>query len=103
MPFTPKQWKDTPDTSTPLSSAALVNLEQRLGAYVDTTATTTDAMTSRTTLTRNADGTVASASDNLGRVTDQIVRGAAGITGFREAGIARTVVRDANGRIMEVT
>lgn len=35
MSFTPKAWKDAPDTSTPLSAAALVDLETRLAAYAD--------------------------------------------------------------------
>lgn len=35
MSFVPKAWKDAPDTSTPLSAAALVDLETRLAAYAD--------------------------------------------------------------------
>jgi hypothetical protein len=87
-----------PSALTPLGAVALEDLETRAQAAI-----VADRVTSKTVLTRNADGTVATATDNLGRVTDQIVRGAAGITGFREAGVSRTVVRDANGRIMEVT
>lgn len=35
MPFTPKDWRDSPETSTPLSAAALEDLETRLAAYTD--------------------------------------------------------------------
>lgn len=35
MAHTPKVWKDAPDTSTPLTAAALIDLETRLGAYAD--------------------------------------------------------------------
>lgn len=35
MPFSPKAWKDAPDTTTPLSAAALVDLETRLSQYTD--------------------------------------------------------------------
>lgn len=87
-----------PGVLTPVDKVALEDLETRAQAAI-----VADRVTSRTALTRNADGTVASATDSLGRVTDQVVRGAAGITGFREDGVSRSVVRDANGRIMEVT
>jgi len=36
MPFTPKDWKDLPDVTTPLSAAALEDMETRLAAYTDT-------------------------------------------------------------------
>lgn len=36
MPHTPKDWKDLPDRTTPLSAAAIEDLETRLGAYADT-------------------------------------------------------------------
>lgn len=35
MTFTPKDWKDSPDPSTPLSAAAMEDLETRLAAYAD--------------------------------------------------------------------
>lgn len=35
MSFTPKDWKNFPDTTTPISAAALEDLEARLAAYVD--------------------------------------------------------------------
>lgn len=35
MAFTPKDWKDSPDTSTPLEAAALEDLETRLSDYSD--------------------------------------------------------------------
>lgn len=35
MTFTVKDWQDSPSTSTPLSQAALENLESRLAAYTD--------------------------------------------------------------------
>lgn len=38
MTFTGKDWKDSPDTSTPLSAAALEDMETRLSAYTDTVA-----------------------------------------------------------------
>jgi len=39
MPISTKSWQDAPSTSTPLSAAALVDLESRLGAYTDQTST----------------------------------------------------------------
>jgi hypothetical protein len=38
MAFTPKAWEDDPSTDTPLSAAALIDLEQRLAAYADSVA-----------------------------------------------------------------
>lgn len=35
MPFTPKAWKDAPLRATPISAAALIDMEQRLAAYSD--------------------------------------------------------------------
>lgn len=35
MTLTPKAWKDLPNTTTQISAAALIDLEQRLGAYAD--------------------------------------------------------------------
>jgi hypothetical protein len=35
MPFTVKDWQDAPSTSTPLSAAALEDMETRLSTYVD--------------------------------------------------------------------
>jgi hypothetical protein len=35
MAFTVKNWEDSPSTTTPLSAAAMENLETRLGAYTD--------------------------------------------------------------------
>lgn len=37
MPFTPKDWKNYPDTSTPINEAALEDMERRLSAYTDAT------------------------------------------------------------------
>src|SRR6059058_2653242 len=36
MPFTPKDWRNAPDSSTPISAEALEDLEARLGEYTDT-------------------------------------------------------------------
>ncbi len=36
MPFTPKDWRNWPDTTTPLTATALEDLEARLAAYSDT-------------------------------------------------------------------
>lgn len=36
MTFTPKDWRDQPDHTTPITAAALEDLEQRLGDYSDT-------------------------------------------------------------------
>jgi hypothetical protein len=38
MPITTKDWRDLPDTSTPITAAALEDLESRLGAYADSVA-----------------------------------------------------------------
>lgn len=38
MAFTPKDWKDSPDTSTPLSAAAIEDLETRVTDYTDSAA-----------------------------------------------------------------
>jgi hypothetical protein len=92
---------NTSDGNKPVSGpqqTALDNLEARAAS-----ADLANRENSKVLLTRNADGTVATATDNLGRVTDQIVRGASGISGFRENGIVRSIVRNANGKIMEVT
>lgn len=35
MPFTPKDWKDSPDTTTPIDQTALEDLEERLSSYAD--------------------------------------------------------------------
>jgi len=35
MAFTPKAWKAKPDPSTPLSAAAMIDLETRLSSYTD--------------------------------------------------------------------
>ena len=35
MPFTPKDWRDHPDVTTPLSAAAMEDLETRLSGYTD--------------------------------------------------------------------
>jgi hypothetical protein len=35
MPFTVKDWKDSPDSSTPISAVALEDMETRLSAYTD--------------------------------------------------------------------
>lgn len=36
MAFTPKQWKNNPDASTPVDAASLIDLEARLANYTDT-------------------------------------------------------------------
>jgi hypothetical protein len=36
MPFTPKNWQDTPSTTTPITAAALEDLETRVTDYADT-------------------------------------------------------------------
>jgi len=49
MPFTVKDWKDDPDHSTPITAAALEDMETRLAAYTDTQdATKQDAATAAT-------------------------------------------------------
>jgi hypothetical protein len=40
-PFSPKVWKDYPDTSTPITAAALEDLETRVTGYTDSVAVTT--------------------------------------------------------------
>jgi hypothetical protein len=35
MSFTPKQWKDKPDTTTPVNADSVIDLETRLSAYTD--------------------------------------------------------------------
>ena len=35
MAFTPKDWKDSPDASTPITAVALEDLETRLSDYSD--------------------------------------------------------------------
>lgn len=35
MAFTPKDWRDDPDHSTPINAVALEDMETRLGAYAD--------------------------------------------------------------------
>jgi hypothetical protein len=35
MPFTPKDWRDYPDTTTPINAAALEDMETRLSGYTD--------------------------------------------------------------------
>lgn len=35
MPFVPKDWRDYPETSTPITAAALEDVETRLSAYTD--------------------------------------------------------------------
>ena len=37
MPFTPKNWQDTPSTATPITAAALEDLETRVTDYADAT------------------------------------------------------------------
>jgi len=39
-PFTTKDWRDSPDTTTPITAAALEDLETRLAAYADLQALT---------------------------------------------------------------
>jgi hypothetical protein len=38
MPFTTKDWQDTPSTATPITAAALEDLEGRVTGYADVTA-----------------------------------------------------------------
>ena len=35
MSFSPKAWQNAPDTSTPINAAALIDMETRLSAYID--------------------------------------------------------------------
>jgi hypothetical protein len=39
MAYTPKDWRDAPDTSTPITAAALEDMETRLAAYSDSSRT----------------------------------------------------------------
>lgn len=59
MPFVPKDWRNSPDASTPLSAEALENLETRLSAYTDILAGLLDA---------KGDLISASANDTPGRL-----------------------------------
>lgn len=45
MAFTPKTWLDSPSTLTPLTAAALIDVETRLSAYSDTAATAIRSLT----------------------------------------------------------
>jgi hypothetical protein len=45
MPFTPPDWKDFPDTTTPLTAAAVEDLETRVTSYADSELTTHTADT----------------------------------------------------------
>lgn len=60
MAFTPKEWKDSPDTSTPISAAALENAEKRVTDYVDSIAAgrqpSSATLTALAALTTNAYG-----------------------------------------------
>lgn len=49
MAFTPKDWKDAPDGSTPLSASALENMETRLSAYTDSEIASLEATVVSTT------------------------------------------------------
>lgn len=49
MTFTPKDWRDSPDTTTPITAAALEDLETRLAAW----ATSLSVPVSHTTRTTN--------------------------------------------------
>lgn len=65
MPFTTKAWKDAPaDTSTPLSGAALTDLEARLSGYTDTSVASASSSSAPINLTDAA--TIASDA-SLGR------------------------------------
>lgn len=43
MSFTPKDWKDSPDATTPISASALEDLETRVTGYADTVAAAVSA------------------------------------------------------------
>lgn len=53
MPLTPKDWKDFPDTSTPIEATSIEDIESRLGAYADAIGTTAAAQA--TTAQTNAE------------------------------------------------
>lgn len=38
MPFVPKDWKDEPDHTTPITAVALEDMETRLSGYTDSAA-----------------------------------------------------------------
>lgn len=61
MPLTPKDWQDSPSTVTPLSAAALEDMESRLGAYTDTQVATRAASSHTHPAGDIASGTVATA------------------------------------------
>lgn len=78
--FAVKSWRDDPDPSTPISAAALMDLEQRGAAYVDAqsavaikTAAYSMASTDRTILANATAGaftvTLPTAAGFVGRIT----------------------------------
>lgn len=61
MAFTPKDWKNSPDTSTPISAEALEDIEIRLSGYTDSVALP------KTTVDAKGDLLVGTADDTVGR------------------------------------
>lgn len=81
MAFTPKTWEDSPSTRTPLSAAALRDLERRVTDYTDTTvaAVPADAVAGTASLRRLGTTSTTAAAGNDSRLSDsRAPRGTAG-------------------------
>jgi hypothetical protein len=99
-PYTPKDWRDSPDATTPITAVALEDLETRTASYVEQKVTTKGdllAATGNATLTRQAVGT-------NGQVLTADSTQATGIAWAPAAGggIAATIV-DAKGDLIAAT
>lgn len=66
MAFTPKDWKDSPDTSTPITAAALEDLEERVTSVVFVAAPTGTAATDTETIQDALDAADAAGGGDVG-------------------------------------
>jgi len=69
--FTPKQWKNTPDESTPLSAEALIDLETRVTNYADTRASE-EASARNAALAGKADASHTHGQDDIDGLADAL-------------------------------
>lgn len=90
MAFSHKDWKDSPDTTTPLSAAALENMEDRLAAYTDQEVATR-AASSHT----HAVGQLGSGTPSAGKYLD----GGGSWTTLPSAGSGSIARTDAGGNL----
>ena len=94
MPFTPKDWRDHPDTSTPLTAAAIEDLETRVTDYTDDEVATEAAARAAADSAHEADTTnvhgIADTSavvlTNDARLSDQRVPTDGSVTAAKVAG-----------------